>query len=309
MRWEYVPWKASGQSAAIVDAANTYLDEYSEMGYQLSLRQLYYRFVADNVISNSEKSYKRLGDIITRARDAGLIDWDMLVDRNRSATIRPDWGNASSFLSQMSDAFTVNLWRNQRVRCEVWVEKAALEEIAERAASAYGVTSFACRGYVSSSTMREAAMRLVEMAGDSAEAISILHLGDHDPSGLDMTRDIEDRLKKYFHAHVWGECSLDVHRIALNMDQIDEYGPPPNPAKVTDSRFADYQLKHGDESWELDSLPPDVLAELIREKIELCIDNANLFEEMRDFEQREKDRIMKAAKEFAAADGKKKRNR
>ena len=84
----------------------------------------------------------------------------------------------------------------------------------------------------------------------------ILHFGDHDPSGIDMTRDIADRL------HLFGS-EVDVRRVALNMDQIDQYDPPPNPAKLSDSRSEKYVSEFGPNSWELDALEPRVLAALV----------------------------------------------
>ena len=91
--------------------------------------------------------------------------------------------------------------------------------------------------------------------------VHIIHLGDHDPSGIDMTRDIEDRIGKVFGA------SVSVNRIALNMDQVQQYAPPPNPAKVTDSRFEDYLAAFGPESWELDALDPSALVALIEHAV------------------------------------------
>ena len=89
----------------------------------------------------------------------------------------------------------------------------------------------------------------------------VLHLGDHDPSGLDMTRDIRERLTLFA-----GE-PITIERTALNMDQIEQCGPPPNPAKATDSRFAGCVGRYGEQSWELEALNPEVLAALIEEHI------------------------------------------
>ncbi len=94
----------------------------------------------------------------------------------------------------------------------------------------------------------------------------MLHLGDHDPSGMDMTRDNRDRLDIL-------KAVVEVKRLALNMDQVEEYGPPPNPAKVTDSRFAAYVTEYGDESWELDALEPRVISELIEEHVKMYRDD------------------------------------
>lgn len=91
------------------------------------------------------------------------------------------------------------------------------------------------------------------MGKDHRERRVILHLGDHDPSGIDMTRDISDRLELF-------GADVEVKRIALNWDQIDEFTPPPNPAKLSDSRAGAYIAEYGDESWELDALEPTLKA-------------------------------------------------
>jgi hypothetical protein len=82
---------------------------------------------------------------------------------------------------------------------------------------------------------------------------------------MDMSRDIQDRLG------IFG-VSMEVNRIALNMDQVNEYNPPPNPAKITDSRAAGYIAEFGSESWELDALEPAVLRDLIQKTIRSYLD-------------------------------------
>jgi len=76
-----------------------------------------------------------------------------------------------------------------------------------------------------------------------------------------MTRDIEDRLNLFLRHH--GSDDVEINRIALNMDQIREFNPPPNPAKLSDSRSREYIWRYGNESWELDALEPAVLTALI----------------------------------------------
>ncbi len=94
----------------------------------------------------------------------------------------------------------------------------------------------------------------------------VLHLGDHDPNGLDMTRDNEDRLA------LFARQDIEVRRLALNMDQVERYSPPPNFAKETDTRYAAYARQFGPNCWELDALDPVVIADLIRAEIEGLID-------------------------------------
>ena len=122
------------------------------------------------------------------------------------------------------------------------------------------------------------------------QKIVILHLGDHDPSGIDMSRDIRDRLK------IFG-VKVEFERLALNMDQVTEYNPPPNPAKVTDSRFKGYQDLYGDESWELDALDPAVLVSLIQDNIADYRDEAAWAETLVR-EEEAKARLRKAAKHW-----------
>ncbi len=124
---------------------------------------------------------------------------------------------------------------------------------------------------------------------DSGRDPIIFHLGDHDPSGLDMTRDNKDRLDIFA-----GLDGVEVKRLALNFDQVQAYSPPPNPAKQTDSRFSDYQTLHGDESWELDALNPEVIGNLIRENIELYLDQ-DLWNGAKALEANQKDLLRSAA--------------
>jgi hypothetical protein len=44
---------------------------------------------------------------------------------------------------------------------------------------------------------------------------------------------------------------------------LRQYNPPPNPAKLSDSRAKEYVAKFGSSSWEVDSLEPSILSRLI----------------------------------------------
>ena len=118
----------------------------------------------------------------------------------------------------------------------------------------------------------------------------VVYLGDHDPSGLDMSRDIQDRLQLMTYG-----MEVDVQRLALNFDQVEDYQPPPNPAKLQDSRAAAYIGLYGMESWELDALEPQVLDGLISGAIEQFMD-LDLYEGMVDREESEREAIREAAR-------------
>jgi hypothetical protein len=112
------------------------------------------------------------------------------------------------------------------------------------------------RGYSSQSAMYESAGRLSETAPE--QETHIVYVGDHDPSGEDMVRDITDRLARFRHP------GIQIEKLALTRAQVDQYRLPPQPAKTEDARYNAYALEHGDDVWEVDALPPDVLAGLVR---------------------------------------------
>lgn len=271
----YVPKRFQGKSHDLVRKANQIIEEYDQQGFTLTLRQLYYQFVARDFIPNNMKSYKRLGDVINDARLAGLIDWDAIEDRTRNIRALPHWNDPADIVDTCAKQFNLDLWATQKYRVEVWIEKDALIGVIERVCTEFDVQYFSCRGYVSQSEMWAAAMRTVNRMSARhnkfPQRTVVLHLGDHDPSGLDMTRDISDRIN-LFAEHHGCRGAFEMRRLALNMDQVEEHNPPPNPAKVTDARFVKYQEQHGDESWELDALEPTLLDGLIRNEVATIVD-------------------------------------
>lgn len=257
-----------------IQQANEIAAEYGRQGFSLTLRQLYYRFVARDLIPNTMRSYKNLGTAINNARYAGLFDWNWITDRTRNAS-GGDTGYTPGHPEEVinPDVYHVTQWEGQSERVEVWVEKDALIDVVQRGAGGLRATTFSCRGYTSSSEIWAAAQRIEGYFGDpEVEHVTILHLGDHDPSGIDMTRDIGDRVLEFIRGDYGRPEDVEIRRIALNMDQILQYDPPPNPAKETDSRFQAYVDQYGDESWELDALEPNVLVQLIQSEIRPLID-------------------------------------
>lgn len=265
----YTPTRFHGATLDVIAKANQIAVDYARQGYDLTLRQVYYQFVARGWLENSDRSYKRLGGIINDARLAGLMDWNHITDRTRYLRSLNSWDNPASIIEASAEQFRRNLWNatGQFYRPEIWVEKDALIGVVGRAGEALHVPFMSCRGYVSQSEMWTAGRRMRAHYAQGLQPI-VIHLGDHDPSGLDMTRDIQERLT------LFAEEDVPVKRIALNMDQVEQYDPPPNPAKLTDSRGAGYVEEYGYESWELDALEPTVLDALIREAIEPYVDRA-----------------------------------
>lgn len=299
---QYMKKRFSGASLEMVDNANEIIDEYALKGFDLTLRQLYYQFVSRDLLANNQREYKRLGDVINDARLAGLVDWSAIVDRTRNLRSIAHWDGPADIVRACSQQFHLDKWADQRVRVEVWIEKDALTGVIEGVCRDNDVPFFSCRGYTSQSEMWAASQRMVERAQDNNQKTLVLHLGDHDPSGIDMSRDIEERLHMFIQRHtdpVPPQHWCQVMRIALNMPQIEEYEPPPNPAKLSDSRAESYVSIHGDESWELDALSPEVLTELIQNEIDEVRDK-KAWKQVEKEQAAARARLAEVAEELAA---------
>lgn len=245
-------------SLDLIRLVNEVISEYKTQGYELTLRQVYYQLVARGYIPNNERSYKNIGNLINDGRLAGLIDWYAITDRTRNLRGNSHWNTPSSVIASAKYSYLLDKWDGQPNYVEVWVEKDALVDVVGQACRGLDVPYFSCRGYTSQSEMWSAAQRFLRQR--EREQRLIIHLGDHDPSGIDMSRDIQERLDM-FGADVY------VKRVALTMEQIDFYNPPPNPAKITDSRCERYIAQYGNESWELDALEPKVITNLITQEV------------------------------------------
>lgn len=287
----YINKSFRGAALEIIQRADAIARAYAAQGFDLTLRQLYYQFVARALIANRDTEYKRLGSIINDARLAGYLDWDFIVDRTRNLETLAHWNDPAEIIRAVSRQYREDKWAEQNTYVEVWIEKDALKGVLDGVCTDNDVPYFSCRGYTSQTEVWGAAQRLGDKISEGKEVV-IIHLGDHDPSGIDMSRDIEDRLSLFiaqdldrvyhgdfserdsggYDALVY-ECKqevpeLTVDRIALNWDQVQTYNPPPNPAKLTDARATGYIERFGRQSWELDALDPATLTALIQNAID-----------------------------------------
>lgn len=267
MKQRYQAFDFKPETLEKIKLVNEIVREYMAQGYVLTVRQLYYQLVARGHIENTERSYKRTTNMVNDARLAGLVDWDAIEDRTREFVRRSRWTSGGAILEAVAQQFHMDAWAGQEKRVFVIVEKEALAGVLERVCHKWDVPLLAARGYPSGTVLREFALSDLITARRADQHPVILHLGDHDPSGIDMSRDLTDRLELFAETR-----RIEFTRIALNMDQIQEQQPPPNPAKTTDSRFEAYMQEHGDESWELDALTPEYLSTLVDKHVAEHVD-------------------------------------
>lgn len=286
----YVEKNFRAATLDIIDTAIVIIDEYQAQGFSLTVRQLYYQFVARDLIANKDSEYKRLASIINDARLAGAIDWLAIEDRNRSRSGVWFTNTPKQALNHLAEGYAVDLWDDQPNRVEIWIEKAALLGVIQDICMEWRVPYYATRGYNSQSEAWRAGRRFDEYYQGGQEC-HVLHFADHDPSGLDMTADNSNRLDMF------SNHAVTVKRLALNMSQVDTYGPPPNPAKITDSRFSAYRDQYGESSWELDALEPRVIAEIIEREIEELVDTEE-WESSLQWEREQRRKLRSLAEQF-----------
>jgi len=270
-------------------------EAYKKAGYSLTLRQLYYQCVAGGHIPNSDKSYKQLGDVLGDARLAGEFAMDLIIDRGRHAggskqteclvDVNDALEEAGKYVSSIPHwTIKIDRWFGQETYVSCWVEKEALSGVFEKPCADLGVGFFACKGYPSHSALWEWLQKLQKAYQVSQETIEddegreepvkliqeavVLYFGDHDPDGWQIPRSAEEGLNVFARVHNLDVPPIRFERVALNMEQITKFKPPPFPAKETSSRYASYFKEHGiKEAWELDALKPDVLDKLIRANV------------------------------------------
>lgn len=269
---KYQDFKFNDERLDLVRRAADLSDQYEAKGFSLTVRQLYYQFVSRNWIENNQHSYNRMVGLISDGRMAGLISWTAFEDRGRNLKGHQTFDSPAHSVKSALHEYKIDMWANQAFRPEVWVEKQALEGVIGDVCSELRVDFFACKGYNSQSEQWRAGRRFANYVSKGQTPI-VFHLGDHDPSGIDMTRDNRDRLSQF------AGVPVQVVRLALNMSQIEELNPPPNYAKASDSRYDGYRREYGEECWELDALDPERVHQIIHDAV-VGLRDQNRWDEM-----------------------------
>jgi hypothetical protein len=245
----YIERNFRAASREMIDKANAIIAEYQAADFMLTLRQLYYQFVARDLFQNTLKNYRLLSRTMAWARDAGESDWDAIEDRLREVNNHAAWTDPSDFLANVVPQYAEDWWRDQHYRPEVWIEKDALLGVIAPVCSRWRVPYFAEK------------LSLGQLP-------LVLHLADHDPSGIEMTVDLTGRLERY------ARQPIEVKRVALTMVQVRRHRPPPNFAKEKDVNLAKYCRLFGtSECWELDALSPQFISDLIEHELKELIDD------------------------------------
>ncbi len=253
------------------------IEDFMNQKITLTNRQLYYQLVASELIPNATEIYKRICEFLTDARYGGYIDWDAIEDRGRPRQMHAEWDNVKDFVNDAIQSYRLRRWSDQEYYVELYTEKQSSESILAPIADRYHISFSYNKGYSGAAPFYDLSKRIFRKISGGKDVV-LLYAGDHDPSGIDMVRDIKERITEFL---TKGDDGYDVSAVemffhvvplALNMEQIRQYNPPPNPAKISDPRARKYVEQFGNVSWELDALRPEVLTDIIERGIQRFMD-------------------------------------
>lgn len=252
----------------------------------LTIRGLHYQLVSRGM-TNDIQHYKRVVAATGQARWDGVIAFDAFSDRDPALAC-----STLSELTCLEDAEEIakeqvrlwmtsyhkNRWENQPYYPEVFIEKKALEGVFYKPCKRYGIALGACKGYPSLTFLHDAAIRFRAAAMDGKIPI-ILYFGDYDPSGEDIPRALKENIINL------GCPDIEVRRVCLMEEQVLAWKLPPAPAKLTDSRTANWD---GLGQVELDAVKPEKLISLLDDAVAEIFDE-QLYDELITAEESERE--------------------
>lgn len=248
------------KSKELLEFIQEILSEYSE---QLTLRQIYYQLVSRQIIQNNENEYRKVSRLCVIGRDDGLLPEDKFIDRLRQLDKPNAWIDLDDFMETVRIAYKKDYWHLQPCYVEVWSEKDALRSVMG-IAKQHGVSLMVCRGQASRTAIYETYLRYKERID---KELFLFYFGDHDPSGHAISNSLFERLSNFN-----GGLPITFKRMALNLDQVQEFNLPQDPAKEKDPNYRKFIQQYGIGVTELDALPPNILSEMVEASIQSVID-------------------------------------
>ncbi len=215
------------------------------------------------VDENTKAAYDRVQRAVLQMRRNGELPYRMVRDNHRERVTWRQYGSATEALEETARLYRRNLMRSQPLHLEVWCEKDALSGVISPICSQYGVPFAAIRGFSSDSFQFDSAEEIREIGKPAV----VIYLGDHDPSGWFIAKDLESHLRAF-------GANVTVVHAAIHPQQITQWNLPQSfEAKESDKkRHAFIRYFGSDRCVELDALPPNALRGIVESAIEQHID-------------------------------------
>jgi hypothetical protein len=251
--------KGRGRAQRSIDMISA-MYEIAEVSQPITGRGVGYKLFSLNLIpSMGRNDMQVVYRLLKEAREEGTIPWGWIVDETRTLEKVSTWSNPAAFVRTVSRAYRRDFWKQQPERVEVWSEKGTIRGVLQPVLDEYGIGFRVMHGFGSATTINDVA------EGDDSHPLTILYIGDYDPSGMWMSeRDIPERLDRYGGQHI------TVRRIALLRADCDLLGRRPAfnvSEKSKDPRARWFRENYGEWCWELDAMDPNDLRSRVEDEI------------------------------------------
>jgi len=241
----------SRRSPDEIDAIRGALFATLEADHPMTVRQVFYRLVTQRVIEKTEAEYKHtVTRLLTELRLSRQIPFGWIADNTRWMRKPPSYSSLDHAIQQTASTYRRALWETQNAYVEVWLEKDALAGVLYDVTEPWDVPLMVTRGYASLSYLHGAA----EVIAEVDKPAYLYYFGDYDPSGLDITRNVEARLREFA-----PEAEIYFERVAVTPEQITSWNLPTRPTKTADSRSQHFE----GQSVEVDAIPVDHLRAIV----------------------------------------------
>lgn len=250
---------------------------------RMTVRQVFYALEVAGIVEKNDGGYRQVQAQVLKMRREGLLPWSFITDGTRWQRKPDSWDSAEDYIEVMARSYRRDLWRGQRLRIEVWLEKDALADIVVDVTTRWDVALMVSRGQSSSTFLYTAAQAAEDAYRRDGTTTAIYALYDFDAGGERAARTIERDLPEYAPLCAAVGDAISFERLAVTPDQIVAWDLPRRPAKKTDPE-AD---KHGSIAVELDAIPPEKLTALVEDAITSNID-PHAWEIEQDVEEQER---------------------
>ncbi len=256
----------------------------------MTVRQVFYRLVSLGLIAKTENEYKHtVVRLLSEMRLGGDLPYGWIADQTRWMRKPRSFGTLHAALRQTAETYRRALWADQDAYVEIWLEKDALVGVLYEVTEQYDVPLMVTRGYPSLSFLHEAASAIASQG----KPAHLYYFGDHDPSGVDISRVVETRIRGFTL-----RSPLHFERVAVIPDQIAQWSLPTRPTKAGDSRGASFVGG----SVEVDAIPPKTLRSLVAGCIEQHIDQERL-EQTKSIERLERTSLVELSRTWRPPSG------
>lgn len=285
----YIKYNPQPEAAYWLESAKNVIADYRD-DWPLTVRQVFYRLVATYDFPKTETAYKQLIKIIARARRAQPITGEGIpfeaIRDDRGSTVDPllfegqeEFG--TWLTEQVVEQFMLNRMEGQETVVELWCEAGGMIPIMTRMARPYGIKVSSGHGYDSVTAKHKLAIRARDRYKNEQRKTLVLHVGDFDGSGEDMSAVLHEDVLTMYYQWTKDWDGFQVKRVALTEQQVIDYDVITAPAKPSDSRTAKFVRNHPDLvdhlgsvdiAAQLEALTPPQLRELVTQTIEENVD-------------------------------------